>query len=221
MTPDFIEHSAFYVKDVALPFVTLFLAILAPIIAIKRGFFRVTSRDNPERPINIHVEGHVGALSTGALEKFAIDEVKVDEYHQQSIHQSKISFWFSLVLATLGFLVIATSVFTYSEKSGYVGVIAGTITESVAALFFYQTNRARSLMADFFDRLRADRKLVEALKLCEATTAPAIQDALRVRLALHFAGIDKSDEALRDILDLRKELPDPNEKQDKPTGSGR
>lgn len=85
----------------------------------------------------------------------------MSEYHAQGLAQSKISFWFSLIFASIGFFVIIVSIFMVNRESdfveqgqAFVSLVAGTIIEAVSALFFVQSNRARQLMTDFFDRLR-------------------------------------------------------------------
>jgi hypothetical protein len=202
------EYSMMWVKEFLFPIFTIALTVVSLIIAYRKGLFsREALGRRSQEPVNIVVHGNIhGDIGTSSadIQKLALTAAKVDDYHQQSISQSRISFWFSLVLATLGFAIIATSVFTYSDKAGYLGIVAGAIVDAVAALFFHQTNRARALMADFFDRLRADRKLEESLKLCDATSDSVLQDALRMRLALHFSGIDNSEQALKDILTLTK-----------------
>ncbi|XCN74744.1 MAG: hypothetical protein Q3M24_08375 [Candidatus Electrothrix aestuarii] len=201
-----LYYSARWLQEIGLPFISIMIMLLAIFVAYRKGLFsREALGKKSKEPINITVHGDVTGgigMTASEIEKLAITAANVDEYHQQSISQSRISFWFSLVLATLGFVIIATSVFTFSDKANYVGIVAGTIVDAVAALFFHQTNRARALMADFFDRLRTDRKLEESLKLCNATSNSVLQDALRVRLALHFSGIDNSEQALKDILTL-------------------
>lgn len=67
------------------------------------------------------------------------------------------------------------------------GVIAGTIIDAIAALFFVQSNRARELMVQFFDRLRADRKLDEAIRLAETVPDEAEKSALLRELSLFLA----------------------------------
>jgi hypothetical protein len=66
-------------------------------------------------------------------------------------------------------------------------LLAGTIIESVASLFFVQSNRARRLMVDFFDRLRTDRKLLESLKLVASVPDQKLRSNLQVMLALSLA----------------------------------
>ncbi|SRR5260221_4559169 len=203
---DNLEYSAMWLKEVLFPLFSIAIMLVSLFVAYRKGLFsREAIGKKSQEPVSIVVHGDVRGgigMSPADIQKLAITAANVDEYHQQSISQSRISFWFSLVLATLGFIIIATSVFTFADKANYLGIVAGTIVDAVAALFFHQTNRARALMADFFDRLRTDRKLEESLKLCSATSSSVLQDALRVRLALHFSGIENSDQALKDILTL-------------------
>lgn len=94
------------------------------------------------------------------------------QYHDQGLAQSRVSFWFSLIAASVGFMVIVTAfliadsgVAITQQGRAALTLLAGTIVETTAGLFFVQSNRARKLMIEFFDRLRMDRKLFEALKL--------------------------------------------------------
>ena len=75
-----------------------------------------------------------------------------------------------------------------AEKSlAILGVIAGTIIDAIAGLFFVQSNRARELMVQFFDRLRADRKLDEAIRLAETVPDATAKSALLRELSLLLA----------------------------------
>ena len=100
------------------------------------------------------------------------------EYHAQGLSQSRVSFWFSLTFASLGFAIIALSVGLFLQRidnpsAGWLDtagkpiftLVAGTVIDAVSALFFVQSNKARQLMTEFFDKLRVDRKLDEALRL--------------------------------------------------------
>jgi hypothetical protein len=120
------------------------------------------------------------------------------QYHSTSLSQSKISFWFSLIFASLGFVVIVMPItfpYIFPSKSNIVSdaqilnLVSGTIIEAVAALFFVQSNRARRLMVEFFDRLRADKKLDDALQLAQEIGDEHIQGRLKVLLALDFADV--------------------------------
>ena len=131
------------------------------------------------------------------------------EYHAQGLAQSKISFWFSLIFASLGFLVIITAIFTIEREvpitnqgRTLITLIAGTIIDAVSALFFVQSNKARQLMVDFFDRLRNDRKLDESLKLATGISDPVLQSRLHILLALYFADIKPTDNFLSSVLGI-------------------
>jgi hypothetical protein len=123
------------------------------------------------------------------------------EYHAQGLAQSRVSFWFSLTFASIGFAVIALAVGIYIQgppiSSGLLdnagkpifALVSGTIIDAVAALFFVQSNKARQLMTEFFDKLRTDRKLDESLKLVESISDPSVASRLKALLALHFADV--------------------------------
>ena len=180
--------------------------LVAVYVAYRKNLFSdPRNRDKTEEaksPI-IYGDGNVIHFTPSDLQRqLAYDPSKFDEYHRQSISQSQISFWFSLFFASMGFLIIATSVFTYNDKTGYLGIVAGAIIDVVSALFFYQSNKARQLMSDFFDRLRSDRKLEESLKLCDSIDEPLMRNALKVRLSLFFSGLESGDAVATEIIRL-------------------
>jgi hypothetical protein len=116
-------------------------------------------------------------------------------YYGQILAQSKVSFWFSLVFASLGFVVLVAAVFMYSSDSQGTTVaqfVAGTIMDAVAALFFVQSRNAQTAMGEFFDKLRKDRHHLESRKLCESIENSKTKDALKVQLALHYAEVKNS-----------------------------
>ncbi len=191
-------------KEIVLPIVALGLAGFSIWIGWKKSIFDFKKPKDKESDRQIVIYGNANDvhISAAEMQKIAYDVNKFDEYHQQSISQCRISFWFSLVFATLGFLIIATSVFTYSEESGYLGIVAGAIVDVVAALFFVQSNKARQLMSDFFDKLRQDRKLEESLKLCESIDDPFFRNSLKLKLSLYFSGLEDSYNIASEIIRL-------------------
>lgn len=133
------------------------------------------------------------------------------EYHAQGLAQSKISFWFSLIFAALGFAVIVSAVFTLQpgerlldQGRTFISLAAGTVIDVVAALFFVQSNKARQLMVDFFDRLRKDRKLDESLKLALDIPDAELKSRLYTLLSLSFAEIAATDVFLVSLLGIRE-----------------
>jgi hypothetical protein len=124
------------------------------------------------------------------------------EYHAQGLSQSKISFWFSLVFASFGFSIIALSVGLFLQgnqnpSGGWLEtagkpaftLVAGTVIDAVAALFFVQSNKARQLMVEFFDKLRVDRKLDEALALISKIEDKSISGRVRGIIAMNFSEV--------------------------------
>jgi hypothetical protein len=134
----------------------------------------------------------VAAVATPDREPVPFETEQLAQYYAQVLAQSKISFWFSLLFASLGFAVIVIAGFRYSSASGGAAVaqfIAGIIMDAVAAMFFVQSKNAQTAMGDFFDKLRRDRQQVESRRLCENIASPAARDALRVQLSLHYADV--------------------------------
>jgi hypothetical protein len=83
-----------------------------------------------------------------------------------------------------------------------VTVAAGTIIDAVAALFFVQSNKARELMVEFFDRLRKDRKLEESLRIAANLPDKLLSSRLGVIMALNLADAMQSDELVSRLLDI-------------------
>lgn len=108
----------------------------------------------------------------------------LETYHNQGLSQSRVSFWFSLALGIFGFGVIVFAVLTKNKETGT--YIAGAVTEGVAALFFTQSNQARRLMSEFFEKLRDDRRLEESLNLTDKITDPQLRSSLQALLAMQL-----------------------------------
>jgi hypothetical protein len=151
------------------------------------------------------------ALSTTAEGREAVQLDRqyalLKEYYAQGLAQSKISFWFSLIFASLGFGVIITALLTIDRDASITqqgqsiaALVAGTIIDSVSALFFVQSNRARQLMTEFFDKLRIDRKLDESLNLVEAIADKELQGRMQALLALNFVEVDELRDVVREIV---------------------
>jgi hypothetical protein len=115
-------------------------------------------------------------------------------YYEQALSQSKFSFWFSLVFASIGFVVIITAIF-FHESGDWSGtalkVSAGAIVDAVAGLFFVQSAKAQQSMQSFFEKLRIDRLHAESQKILETIQDDARKDQLKAQLVLKYAEIDK------------------------------
>lgn len=152
----------------------------------------------------------IRAVTAPDAERVPFETEQLANYYAQVLAQSKTSFWFSLVFASIGFLIIVLAAFMHADAeagSTIARFVAGGVVDAVAALFFVQSKRAQESMADFFDKLRRDRNHVEARKLCESLETKEAKDALRVRLALHYAEVEAPDTIVESIMTtcLRRE----------------
>jgi len=125
-------------------------------------------------------------------------------YYSQILSQSKISFWFSLIFASLGFATIVVSAFLYSNNNGTATVAqfsAGLIMDAVAGLFFVQSRNAQKSMGEFFDKLRNDRLHVESKLISKDIKSEQVKDALKLHLSLHYAGVENSENIAKHITE--------------------
>jgi len=245
-----LMDTIFLLEKIAIPIVSIILLILLIIIAYRKGAFSKSPIFEPnkldpdikskvieslnDKNREVRLEALKVLTRNGAYRKDDIDEEPIDdnlynvtfdidrfnEYHSQSLSQSKISFWFSLIFASIGFFIITTSIFTYNKEQGfsnYIGIVAGTIIDAVSALFFYQSNKARQLMSEFFDRLRMDRKMMESLRLCNSIDDDPMRNSLKITFSLYFSGLQKSEQLAKDIINAtilsktNKDLVDEND----------
>lgn len=78
--------------------------------------------------------------------------VILQEYHAQGLAQSKVSFYFSLIFASLGFLVILVTLLTMQRSAQlleqpqtFVGLASGTIIDAVSGSSLFSLTRRGSL----------------------------------------------------------------------------
>jgi hypothetical protein len=69
-------------------------------------------------------------------------------------------------------------------------ILSGVIIDAVAALFFVQSRRAQQAMGAFFEKLRTDRQLIEARKMCEEICDTTTKDKIKTILILHYSGLE-------------------------------
>lgn len=149
------------------------------------------------------VEGGLGEAKPGAA-PVAHELALMRKYHAQGLAQSRLSFLLSLVFAGLGFAVIVFAIVsTDSSKSisaqslPFASLVSAVVIEAVSALFFVQSNRAQKVMVEFFDRLRADRKLEEALALADRMPDEKIKARMMLVLGIGLADRPITDRLMR------------------------
>ena len=156
---------------------------------------------------SISIEGGITASEIAKIErssdskdsepKSAIKPFEIPalaNYYNQALSRANISFWFSLIFASIGFGVIIFAFLSHNstDVSGtIIKVISGTVIDAVAGLFFVQSTNAQKLMGDFFEKLRLDRLNAEAREMISEIENVERRDQLRAQLILKYSGIDK------------------------------
>ena len=193
-------------SDVAITAISIVAVLVSVLGAFKSGalnHIKLGSLEVKGGTIEkIEVVDFIRSVTTSDSEKIPFETEQLANYYSQVLAQSKVSFWFSLVFASIGFFIIVLAAFMHSEAdtgSTIARFVAGGVVDAVAALFFVQSKRAQEAMSEFFDKLRRDRNHVEARKLCESLGSGETRDALRVRLALHYAEVSSPDDIARSI----------------------
>jgi hypothetical protein len=128
----------------------------------------------------------------GQKEPFEITALA--NYYNQALSRANISFWFSLIFASIGFGVIIFAFASHEASDLYgtiVKVVSGTVIDAVSALFFVQSTNAQKSMSEFFEKLRLDRLNAEARDMIAEIENVERRDQLRAQLILKYSGIDK------------------------------
>lgn len=136
------------------------------------------------------------SIQKASQEGLPFETEQLAKYYGEVLAQSKTSFWFSLVFAVIGFLVIIVAAFMFSGKQDtttLIQMLAGSIIDAVAALFFVQSRHAQKSMADFFDKLRQDRQHTDSKNMCESICDTIAKDALKMQLSIYYSGVPNAD----------------------------
>lgn len=115
-------------------------------------------------------------------------------YYNRALSRATISFWFSLLFATIGFGVILFGLLSHDPadlSATVIKVLSGTVIDAVSSLFFLQSTNAQKQMGDFFEKLRLDRLISDARGMIGEVENAERRDQLRAQLVLKFAGIDQ------------------------------
>ena len=189
--------------------VTYFGVVAALVAAVSAGIALAITllrlKKNIEIKKTVKVDGSAAEISIASSHLRLLEE-----YHAQGLSQSRVSFWLSLLFASVGFAIISMSIGLFLSQTREVTIedaikptfalVAGIIIDAVSALFFVQSNKARQLMAEFFDKLRSDRKLEEALRLIENVSDSTIASRSKSIIALKFSDITLDHPVLEELL---------------------
>ena len=128
------------------------------------------------------------------VKKVAFEKAALENYYNQALSRANISFWFSLLFASIGFGVIIFAFLTHSSggiADTAIKVVSGTVIDGVSALFFVQSTNAQKSMSEFFEKLRLDRLNVEAREMIAEIENAERRDQLRAQLVIKYSGIEK------------------------------
>ncbi|MBW4707111.1 hypothetical protein KX928_04855 [Roseobacter sp. YSTF-M11] len=117
----------------------------------------------------------------------------LSSYYNQALQRANVSFWFSLVFASVGFGVIVFAFASHSSSdltATVVKVVSGVIIDAVSVLFFAQSTSSQKSMSEFFEKLRHDRLNAEAREMICEIEDVSKRDEVRTQLILKYSGID-------------------------------
>lgn len=173
----------------ALALAITIIAIALAVLGYARG-----KRGQEELEQKLIAEGILeqASASTSPSEPFEITALA--QYYKQALSRASISFWFSIIFASIGFsfILFAFASYTADDIAGTVLKVAGgTIIDAISILFFVQSTNAQRSMSDFFEKLRLDRLNAEAREMIAEIENAPMRDQLRSQLILKYSGIDK------------------------------
>jgi hypothetical protein len=134
------------------------------------------------------------AAAPTAKEPEAFEVKALATYYNRALSRATISFWFSIIFATIGFGVIIFALLSHDSSDLYatiLKVVSGTVIDAVSSLFFFQSTNAQKQMGDFFEKLRLDRLISDARAMIGEVENAERRDQLRAQLVLKFAGIEQ------------------------------
>lgn len=120
-------------------------------------------------------------------------------YYSQALAQAKFSFWFSLIFASIGFLIIVAAglkTINGDIAANIIQIVSGVIVDSISALFYMQANKTQESMMQFFEKLRIDRQQIDSISLCKEISSDDLRDSLMKEISLHLAGITNNNQQL-------------------------
>ena len=131
--------------------------VLATIVPLLGAYwsYKVSKRakDNPADIQGSISPEDISRFENASSPRQPFETTALANYYNQALSRTTISFWFSIIFASIGFGVIIFAFLSYSP--GDVGgttvkVLGGTIIDAVSGLFFVQSTNAQKSMSDFF-----------------------------------------------------------------------
>lgn len=141
--------------------VTVFAGLIAGFAsgALKRFSFAGITIEGGVTP-ELIAEFKKASAASGSQEEKPFEVVALSNYYNHALLRANVSFWFSIVFASIAFCVIIFAFATHDRADLWGTVVkaaSGTVIDAVASLFFVQSTNAQKSMSDFFEKLRLDR----------------------------------------------------------------
>jgi hypothetical protein len=145
------------------------------------------------------------SIQNGKANEFKQVSNLIVDYHEQALNQAKVQFWFSVIAASIGFLLIIINLFftgSSNTNNNLLNTIPGIVIDAIAALFFKQANDTRKRATELFDRLRIDNQKEDAIKLAEKIENKEIKDLIFAQIAINTSGVNTSADDFKKIIEL-------------------
>ncbi len=117
------------------------------------------------------------------------------EYFNLVSHQARAGFKLAGLFAGLGLvLLIVTAVVParYTGGLALLQLLTGGMLLGLAGLFFNRLKSTHRSICECLEKLMARGRQLKARELCESVNDEQSRDALRIQLALHYAGVSRA-----------------------------
>jgi hypothetical protein len=195
---DFFEDIRYLLRLIAITSLSYGIAIK---LLIKVNLNPINNIDKLERELDIK-----------EFKGEDIEDQLLIKYYQQSLEQSNVSFWFSLGMGTLGFLIIVSSIFNPLNQERdltKIHILSGIIIEAVSALIFVQSNKTTETMVNFAEKIRLDRWMRKGFILTDTIENEDLKSKVKAIITMNLLGIKISDsdkEVITKITDYDKSI---------------
>jgi len=183
--------------SVILALVALLVGAWTSLKGLRVGSIEIDAVGIPRVVFTRQGESAAGAgarAAPNAKEPEAFEVRALATYYNRALSRATISFWFSIIFATIGFGVIVFALLSHEPTDLYatiLKIVSGTVIDAVSSLFFFQSTSAQKQMGDFFEKLRLDRLISDARAMIGEVENAERRDQLRAQLVLKFAGIEQ------------------------------
>ncbi|MCY2969004.1 MAG: hypothetical protein NT069_36165 [Planctomycetota bacterium] len=132
---------------------------------------------------------------------------KVEEHYRQVLSQSRSTYWFSLALVTMGYLVLSFAGYLFMQagiSAASLQIAVGLIMILLAKRLHAQGTNSLKGITTMFEQLRVERQRQEAHRMVEKIEAPVARDALRIHMAMNYARISGAHQVVGALIEASR-----------------